>query len=84
MVDGRDVVPLRRPETEPVSPTAIYPVTGLSLLPPGLAAFRAGRVPVAAPMVLVGVGILVGLTPLADGLDADPMAIATWCCTSPR
>ena len=57
-----------------MSPTTVYLVMGLSLLLAVVLSTSLGRFPVSAPIVLVGVGILIGLTPLADGLDADPVA----------
>lgn len=57
-----------------MSSTAIYLVIGLSLLIAVILPTALTRFPVSAPMVLVGLGMLVGLTPVADGLDADPVA----------
>lgn len=57
-----------------MSPTTVYLVFGLSLLLAVVLPTALTRFPVSAPMVLVGVGILAGLTPLADGFDADPVA----------
>lgn len=56
-----------------MSPTATYLVIGLSLLLAVVLPTALTRFPVSAPMVLVGVGMLIGLTPVADGLDADPV-----------
>ncbi|MEP6800006.1 MAG: cation:proton antiporter [Lapillicoccus sp.] len=57
-----------------MSPTTVFLVIGLSLLLAVVLPTALSRFPVSAPMVLVGVGIVIGLTPLADGFDADPVA----------
>lgn len=57
--------------------TTVYLVIGVCLLLAVVLPTSLTRVPISAPMVLVGVGILIGLTPLADGLDADPVAHRT-------
>ncbi|MEO7058725.1 MAG: cation:proton antiporter [Lapillicoccus sp.] len=57
-----------------MSPTTVFLVIGLSLLLAVVLPTALSRFPVSAPMVLVGIGIVIGLTPLADGFDADPVA----------
>lgn len=56
-----------------MSPSSLYLLVGLSLLLAVVLPRALSRYPVSAPMVLVGVGILIGRSPLANGLDADPV-----------
>ncbi|MEO3938066.1 cation:proton antiporter [Dermatophilaceae bacterium Soc4.6] len=53
--------------------SSIYLLIGLSLLLAVVLPRALSRVPVSPPMVLVGVGILIGRSPLTSGLDADPV-----------
>ncbi len=50
----------------------VYVVAGASLLLAIVLPDLLDRWAVSAPMVLVGVGMLIGLTPLPDGLPLDP------------
>ncbi|MFE3998699.1 cation:proton antiporter [Nocardioides sp. YIM B13467] len=52
----------------------VYVVVGASLLLAIVLPDLLNRWAISAPMVLVGVGMLVGLTPLPDGLPLDPQA----------
>ncbi|WP_104106079.1 cation:proton antiporter [Nocardioides sp. 616] len=52
----------------------VYVVAGGSLLLAVVLPELLDRWAVSAPMVLVGVGMLIGLTPLPDGLPLDPVA----------
>ncbi len=52
----------------------VYVVAGVSLLLAVVLPALLSRWAVSAPMVLVGVGMLVGLTPLPDGMPLDPQA----------
>ena len=51
-----------------------YVVIGASLLLAIVLPDLLNRWAISAPMVLVGVGMLIGLTPLPDGLPLDPQA----------
>lgn len=51
-----------------------YLVVGGSLLVAVVAPTLLSRVPLTTPMILVGLGMLVGATPLPDGLPVDPQA----------
>ncbi len=53
---------------------AVYLVLGLSLLLAVVLPTALARFALSAPMVLVGLGMLVGLSPLADDLRIDPVA----------
>lgn len=50
----------------------VYLVAGVSLLLAVVLPMALGRAPVTSPMVLVGLGMLLGLTPLPDDLPLDP------------
>ena len=50
----------------------VYLVAGASLLLAIVLPDLLARWAISAPMVLVGVGMLIGLTPLPDGLPLDP------------
>ena len=50
----------------------VYVVAGVSLLLAIVLPDLLDRWAISAPMVLVGVGMLIGLTPLPDGLPLDP------------
>ncbi|GAA2114607.1 cation:proton antiporter [Nocardioides bigeumensis] len=52
----------------------VYVVAGASLLLAAVLPELLGSRAVSAPIVLVGVGLLLGLTPLPDGLPLDPQA----------
>ena len=51
-----------------------YLLVGLCLLLAVFLSVTIRHYPVSAPMALVGIGMLVGLTPLVDGIDVDPVA----------
>jgi len=51
-----------------------YLLVGLCLLLAVFLSVTITHYPVSAPMALVGIGMLVGLTPLVDGIDVDPVA----------
>jgi NhaP-type Na+/H+ or K+/H+ antiporter len=57
-----------------VTADLVYVVAGASLLLAIVLPDLLHRWAVSAPMVLVGVGMLIGLTPLPDGLPLDPQA----------
>jgi NhaP-type Na+/H+ or K+/H+ antiporter len=57
-----------------VSPAAVYVLLGLSLLLAVLLPGTLRRYAVSPPMVLVGVGMLIGILPVTDGLSLDPVA----------
>lgn len=52
----------------------VYLVAGVSLLLAVVLPALLDRWAVSAPMVLVGVGLLIGFTPLPDGMPLDPQA----------
>jgi NhaP-type Na+/H+ or K+/H+ antiporter len=57
-----------------VTPDAIYLVVGLALLLSVMLPGLVRHVAISPPLVLVGVGLLLGLLPMPDGLDLDPEA----------
>jgi NhaP-type Na+/H+ or K+/H+ antiporter len=57
-----------------VTADLVYLVAGASLLLAIVLPELLDRWAVSAPMVLVGVGLLIGLTPLPDGMPLDPQA----------
>ncbi|WP_432476435.1 cation:proton antiporter [Nocardioides sp. GXQ0305] len=52
----------------------LYVAVGLALLLAVVLPALLGRWAVSAPMVLTGLGVLLGFTPVADGLPLDPVA----------
>ena len=58
----------------PVTADLVYLVAGVSLLLAIVLPDLLSRWAVSAPMVLVAVGMLIGLTPLPDDLPLDPQA----------
>ena len=61
----------------------VYLVGGASLLLAIVLPELLARWAVSAPMVLVGVGMLIGFTPLPDDLPLDPQATEQPSSTSP-
>jgi len=61
------------PGCDGLSSSSGYLVVGLALLLAVVLPRALSRFPVSPPMVLVGVGILIGLSPLTSSLDADPV-----------
>ena len=57
-----------------MTPDAIYLVVGLALLLAVMLPGLVRHVAISPPLVLVGVGLLLGLLPMPDGLDLDPEA----------
>ena len=60
--------------SHPLTADLVYLVAGASLLLAVVLPDLLRRWAVSAPMVLVGVGMVIGLTPLPDGLPLDPQA----------
>ncbi len=52
---------------------AVYLIAGLSLLVAVILPTALTRFALSAPMVLVGLGLLIGLLPLPEGLSLDPV-----------
>jgi len=50
----------------------VYVVAGITLLVAVVVPGLTGKLPVTTPMVLVGLGMLLGLTPVPDGFPLDP------------
>jgi len=57
-----------------VTSAAVYLIAGLALLVAVVLPRALTRYAVSAPMVLVGLGMLIGLLPLTDGVSLDPVA----------
>ncbi len=55
-----------------MTPDVVYLVAGAALLVAVVVPELLGRWAISTPMVLVAVGVVIGLTPLTDGLPLDP------------
>jgi sodium/hydrogen antiporter len=53
---------------------AVYVLLGLSLLLATVLPHATRRIAISPPMVLVGVGMVIGLLPLADGMSLEPQS----------
>ena len=67
-----------------MSADLVYLTAGASLLLAVVLPTLLDRWAISAPMVLVAVGIVIGLTPLPDGMPVDPWRTARSSSTSPR
>ena len=66
-----------------MTPDLVYLVAGGSLLLAVVLPDLLSRWAISAPMVLVGVGMLIGVTPLPDGLPLDVDTTGPRSSTSP-
>jgi NhaP-type Na+/H+ or K+/H+ antiporter len=58
-----------------MSPNAVYLIAGVAMLLAAVLPAVLRRWAVSAPMVLLGVGLVIGLLPTPEGLNLDPVAV---------